>query len=209
MKNLLASVVAVAALAAPSLAHADGEKSSVLGVQFDMLPSGSIEVSGFGATNKSDADAAYGVNVIAETQLNDLVSVGFSPRYIFNVKGSGSGSSDAAQQLDLRARIEVGHTIVPKLRLSLFGEPGYSIVFLPDNVVINNQHVHPNGFVIGFGGGAAFAVTSKLDLTFELGYQVGFQTWSYTATVLGNSVTTNGDAKDSYLLLGFGARTFF
>lgn len=210
MKIQIASILLVAAAAvAPSVAHASPERAGSAGVDFEFLPTGTFETSGFGgATSKSDADVAYAVGVVAEKPVNDLVSIGFAPRYVFHVIGKNS-SGDSASELDLRARVAIGHDVSNKLRIYGFAEPGWSILFLPTSFEINNQTVHPNGFVLGLGGGLSFALSSSVRGYFELGYQLGYQSWSYTGTVLGVSGTINGDANASYLQLGFGLAAAF
>lgn len=208
MKSMLASLMFALALA-PAVAHADDmtQRKGTFGVAFEFLPSGTISWSGslFGVSGSGSqsADVAYGIDVIADTEVNDLVSIGIAPRFLFNVIGKND-NGDASSQIDLRARVAVGHELIPKLRIYGFAEPGYSIIFPPDSNN-NNQKVHPNGFVIAVGGGAAIHFTPKIAATFELGYQWGFQTWS--ATVLGQD--TSGDYKDEYLTLGFGVATTF
>lgn len=210
MKIQIASIVLVAAAAlAPSVAHADPDRAGSAGVDFELLPSGTFETSGgLGGSAKSDADVAYAIGVIAEKPINELVSIGLAPRYVFHVIGKND-SGDSATQLDLRARVAVGHDFSSKLRLYGFAEPGWSILFLPSTIEINGNKVHPNGFVLGLGGGLSYALSRSVRGYFELGYQLGYQTWSWSGTVLGQTVTDNGDASDSYLQLGFGVATAF
>ena len=205
MKIQIATILATAAAAllVPSIAHAE-ERKGWAAADFELLPSGSIEANFVGGnTTTVSTDTAYGIGIVAENELNPMVTVGLAPRYIFNVIDKNS-NGDAAKELDLRARVTAGAMLIPKLRVYGFAEPGYSIIFLPDTVRINNETVHPNGFVIGAGGGARFALSSSLSAVFELGYQWGFQSWSWTGTVLGTQVTVNGDDKVNYLQLGFG-----
>lgn len=202
MKSTIALFLAAAALV-PSLAHADDltKHQGLVSADFELLPSGTIEGTFGNFSSSASADTAYGVGLTFENQINDLISVGLAPRFLFNVIAKND-SGDASTQLDVRARIAAGHTLIPKLRLYGFGEPGYSVIFPPKNN--NGDTVHPNGFVIAAGGGLSFAVTPTVRAMFEVGYQWGFQSWSSSTTVLGTVVTASGDYKDSYLSLGFG-----
>jgi hypothetical protein len=214
MKHPFASMIVVAALAAsPVVAHAgDGsDDRGWAGAEFEIIPSGSVAVNAGGSTTTtSDLKTAYAVSLVAEKDINELISVGFAPRYAFGLIGVND-NGDTSQELDLRARISVGHTIIPKLRLFGFAEPGYSIVFVPQTVVVQDQHYHPNGFVVDLGGGASYALSGTLRATFDLGYEAGFQTWSvtYTVPVIGTTVNANGDFKVSYLHFGFGLTAAF
>jgi hypothetical protein len=62
--------------------------------------------------------------------------------------------------------------VAPKLDLFGFVSPGYSILSLPDSA---DELDSPTGLVLGFGGGAKYAVTPTLSVVGELGYQLGFQ----------------------------------
>lgn len=205
MKTTFALFLA-AALLAPSLAHAGdvNQRPGWLGAAFELLPSGTITIGSGNNETSSDTDTAYAVDVIAASQIDDLVSIGLAPRYVFNVNTKNS-NSDSSSQLDLRAHVEVGHTLVPKLRLFGFAEPGWSIVFIPQSVRVNNQTYHPNGFVIDVGGGLSYELNHSVRAFFDVGYQWGFQSTTIT-TDLGplGTVTTDVTAKDNYLQLGFG-----
>jgi Outer membrane protein beta-barrel domain len=212
MKKLLLPFIFFAAglAAAPSAAHAD-LGASWFGANFEVLPSGTYTASGNigGATGSTtgDLEPAYAIDLLAEVQGNGLLSIGLAPRYIFNGKVKDS-NGDAYTQLDLRGRVTVGPSLMGhKLRAYGFAEPGWSIIFPPKSSAFhdnnNDNTVHPNGFVLGVGGGVAYNVTAKIRAVFELGYQWGFQTWSYNAPIIGN---INGDFKDNYLQIGFGAQ---
>lgn len=205
MKSMIASLVAALALV-PAVAHAGdlADRKGVVGIDFELLPTGTIRYNfGGGTTTNATADTAYGVGMLFEDQIDDLVSVGLAPRYILNVKDANS-NGDAAAQLDLRARVAVGGKLIPKLRVYGFAEPGWSVLFPPSSVQVNNNHVHPNGFCLDVGGGVALALAHNVRGYFELGYQWGFQSWDASGTVLGQTVTVSGDDKTEYLQLGFG-----
>src|SRR5690349_8313554 len=138
MKHPFASMIAVAALAAsPALAHADddGPDRGWAGAEFEILPSGSYSFdAGNGTKVTQDIKTAYAVKLVAEKDINELISVGFAPRFGFGLIGTND-SGDTSQLLDLRARIAFGHRLIPKLRVQGFAEPGYSILFVPQRFV--------------------------------------------------------------------------
>jgi hypothetical protein len=201
MKSTLALFLSMALLA-PAIAHADATRhKGIAAADFELLPSGTFDGSfptPLGTISGSQSlDTAYGVGLLFENPINDLISVGLAPRFLFNVI-TKNDNGDASNELDVRVRVAAGHELIPKLRLYGFGAPGYSVIFPPKNN--NGDTVHPNGFVIEAGGGLSFALTPSLLATFEVGYQWGFQSWS-DDTALG---TLKGDASTSYLSLGFG-----
>jgi hypothetical protein len=201
MKSLIASILLVS-----SAAYADDvtQHKGLVGADFELLPSGSgdLTLGGNGGSlgGSGSMDTAYGVGLTFENQIDELFSIGLAPRFLFNVNGKNS-STDASTEMDLRARVAVGHDLIPKLRLYGFGEPGYSVIFPASNG--NGDTVHPNGFVIAAGGGLSFELSTKVRATFEMGYQWGFQSWS--GTVFGQPVS--GSADTSYFGLGFGLAT--
>jgi hypothetical protein len=193
------SLIIAASIVVPAVAHADDmtRNKGIVSADFELLPTGTISGSIGGFSGSTDAATAYGVGLTFENQVNDLISVGLAPRFLFNVKGAND-TGDSSKQIDIRARVAAGHELIPKMRLYGFGEPGYSIMFPPNNN--NGQSVHPNGFVIAAGGGLSFELSPTVRAMFELGYQWGFQSWSYS----NGGITANGDLKDNYLALGFG-----
>jgi hypothetical protein len=205
MKFLIATLLATVALT--RLAHADedlNERKGLVGADFEFLPTGSVTAN-FAGGNDTTADTAtaYGITGYFESQIDEHVTVGLAPRYVFAVNTANS-NSDSANMLDLRARVTAGAHVAPKLRVYGFAMPGWSIIFPPSSVMVNNNSVHPNGFVIDVGGGASYHLSSGVRAYVELGYQWGFQSWSASGTVLGQTVTVTGDDKVNYLQLGFG-----
>jgi hypothetical protein len=188
-------VLAVLAIAAPARADDDG-RGTWVGAEIAVLPNGTLTSKFLGVEIDSDTETAYGVGFFVENHLTDLVSIGISPRMLVNVVQTGTGH-DSGQQLDLRARVAVGKEVVPKVRLYGTAMPGYSIGFPPSDTMITS---HPSGFIFGIGGGAAVALGHRSVLSFELGYQWGFQS--------GSQHTAFGDIdytyKDSYLSFTFG-----
>jgi hypothetical protein len=205
MKSTLPLFLA-AALLVPALAHADDitQRKSLIGVDFDLLPSGSVTANfaGSGDTT-SDLKTAYGIAGDFETEIAPHVSIGLAPRYVLALNAANS-NGDSSTELDLRARVTVGGQVIPKLRVYGYAAPGYGIIFPPDSVQVNNNKVHPNGFIIAAGGGVTYAIAPDVRLLVELGYQWGFESWSASGTVLGQTVTVSGDDKVNLLQLGFG-----
>ena len=204
MKLTIAMLLAAAALARP--AHADdvNERRGLVGAAFEFLPTGSITANFAGGSDQTqDTQTAYAVSGYFESQIDEHVSVGLAPRYVFSVNTANS-NGDSATMLDLRARVAAGGRVAPKLRVYGFAMPGWSIIFPPSSVMVNGNTVHPNGFIIDVGGGLSYHLSPGVRAFFELGYQWGFQSWSASGTVLGQTVTVTGDDKVNYLQLGFG-----
>jgi len=193
MKTTLVALL----LLVPALAHADDDRKGFVGADFELLPSGTFDGSFLGFSGSQSLDTAYGVGLFFDDSIDKYVTVGFAPRFLFNVITKNS-NGDASTQLDLRARVTAGPTIAPHLRVYALAEPGYSIIFPPKDS--NGNSVHPNGFVINAGGGLAYALSPSLHGYFEVAYQWGFQTYSYES----NGFSTSGDFNTSYLQLGFG-----
>jgi hypothetical protein len=125
--------------------------------------------------------------------LNQFLFIGLAPQFIFNVKSDDSGDSDAAQEVDLRARIGGIAKVADTIRVFGYAAPGYSIVMLPDEFEgIDN----PAGFVLGFAAGAAFDLAPSTYLTGEVGYQLGYQSTEF--------LNNDADFKTNYLHLGVG-----
>src|SRR5436190_5634397 len=103
MKHPFASMMVVAALAAsPAVAHADddGPDRGWAGAEFEIIPSGTVAVNaGGGNTVSSDLKTAYAVKLVAEKEINELISVGFAPRYVWGLIGTND-NGDTSQMLD-------------------------------------------------------------------------------------------------------------
>lgn len=198
--SITASLVAAAALL-PTLAHAQdasvesaSSSSTVfVGGNLQLLPTGSLKASANGRDSSADTATAFAIGALAEVRVNPFLSIGFAPRYIFNIKDTSPNSTDSATQLDLAVRVAAGTEVAPKARVYGFVAPGYSFMFLPSSA---NGISNPSGFIVGFGAGASYEIAPKIALTGELGYQLGFQ----GTTVQGTSV----DLKDNYLQIGVG-----
>lgn len=152
------------------VANAAEDSNLRLGGRFVLSPTGSLGAGLNGSSIDADTEVAYGARVQLGYQLNPYFSIAFAPQVIFNVKGEGA--SDSATEYDLFVRGTLHLPVAQNLELYGFAEPGYAIINVPEgNTPIDN----PTGFVLGFGGGAAFALSEKVQLVGELGYQLGFQ----------------------------------
>jgi len=200
MKHALLIVAVAASLVAMSpAAHADG---ALVAAEFQFLPSGEIALEGnlgpIRGSTDVDTEAAYGVALVAEYPVHRYLTVGLAPRFLFNVKGEDA--DEGGTQLDLPVRVTGRFPVGRKAAVFGFVAPGFSIVFPGDWPEDADK---PAGFVLGFGGGAAFQVSPTLAVVGELGYTKGYQG--------GTDETLIGDAEwtfaPSFLHLGIGLQT--
>jgi hypothetical protein len=200
MRNIKSVVVSfallVAVAVAPRPAQAQGMTESQpariwLGGQLGLSPIGTLKAEALGTSISSDAATAFEVGGRAEFQVTPLLSIGFAPSILLNVKGKDADNSGS--QLDLPLRLAVGGVVAPQIRLYGFAAPGYTILFPPSSSSGNTNH--PSGFMIGFGGGVGFRVAPRFSLNGELGYQ--FRFLSETDMVGGQSV--DASAQFNYL----------
>jgi hypothetical protein len=189
--GLAGSLLATSAFAQEGAA-APAPKLSA-GAQIDLLPIGSYDVKVGEFESDGDLAFAYGIGASIDYAVTPMISVGFAPRYIMNVKDTDS-DGDAASELDLRLRVKASFPVSPGMAAYGFVTPGYSIIMAPEDA---GDVDDPAGFAIGFGGGATYDVSPSLFVNGELGYQLGFQ---------------KSDAfefQTAYLHIGFGAGTRF
>lgn len=211
MRNMQAFVVSLAALgvlgvfAGPAHAQAVADPASGpklwLGGHLGLSPFGTLKAEAMGMSASFDAATAFEIGGRLEYQVAPLVSIGIAPALLFGVKEKDA--SDSSSQLDLPLRITVGGEVAPKVRLYGFGAPGYTILFPPSDSQGNTMH--PSGFMIGFGGGAAFRLAPKFTLAGELGYQ--FRFLSETVQVLGQSI--DASLQDNFLTFTVAATAGF
>jgi hypothetical protein len=181
IKSVFAFAVVLAAVApelaqaqgmteAPAEATAPAESKAWLGAHFGMSPSGTMKVDvGSMLSGESGTSTAYEVGGQFEYRITPFISIGAAPALVFNVQGDGAKKS--ATLLDLPLRVSAGADVAPSVRLYGFAAPGYTILFPPSESAMNDN---ASGFMIGFGGGAAFKVAPKVALTGEVGYQFRF-----------------------------------
>jgi len=174
-----------------------------IGGSVGLSPIGALksQVSG-GPAFSDDAATAFQVNGLLDYRVTPLLSIGFAPGIIFNVKTSNGDSSGT--ELDLPLRLALGEPVAPKIRVYGFVSPGYSVLFPPSN----SGSGHPSGLMVGFGGGVGLRVAPGIMLTGELGYQFRFLSTTETinlGTIGGGiDVTSHVSLQENYLTLAVG-----
>ena len=181
-----------AAPAPPVAADETSDAKAWIGGQLDLMPSGTLHESVLGMSASADMASAIAFGGVLDYRVSPLVTLGFAPRVVLNVKLPTNTNS--AKQFDLRARVTVGKDVAPKFRLYGIGTLGYSIMLLPTDPMGNTYH--PHGLILGFGGGISYAINPRLLFIGELSYQLGYQ----GTTAQGVSVSFG----DDYLTLGGG-----
>ncbi len=187
-----AAQVAPAPAPAPAPAVATSDAKTWIGGEFDLLPVGTIHESVMGFNGSVDTATAVGFGGVVDYRVSDLISIGFAPRFLLEVKGQNDNNS--AKQLDLRGRVTAGKEVAPSVRLFGVGTLGYSIIFLPADA--NGNSYQPHGPIFSIGAGASYAINPRLLFIGELSYQFGYQATS----VNGTDVSFG----DDYLTIGIG-----
>jgi hypothetical protein len=166
------------------------------GGQFDLLPIGSLHIAANGDSDSADAGRAIGLGAVIDYRIQDLISIGFAPRFILPVQVEDAG--DSGTQLDLRARATVGAVVAPRVHFHGIVTLGYSMMFhvLSD---LNGTYYRSSGLIVGFGAGVAYSINPRLKLLGEMSYQLGYQ----GTTIAGFDV----EAGDSYFTMGIGLLT--
>lgn len=137
----------------------------------DLLVSGTIETGSTGAGTSVDTRTTVGFGGLVDRMLSPLVSVGFAPRVLIGVRPDKN--LESSTQVDLRLRVAVGSNMTPRTRFYGFVAPGYSVIFLPRQM--DGRHFHPHGMIAAFGAGISVAMSGRLALVGEIGYQLGYQ----------------------------------
>jgi hypothetical protein len=186
-----------AATSVTASTSADSARKGVLQVQFEMMPVGTLSLKGqFGdilVDGSTDTALAGGVSARLEYDVLPFLSVGASPRIIFNVKGEHD--TDSVDEVDLRARVTGHYRVLPGLEVFGFVAPGYSLL-LPKTGTLEN---YPRGFSVGAGAGVNLDVTKNAFVSLEGGYQMGFQKFQ----------DADIDLTTDYLHVGLGVGTRF
>jgi hypothetical protein len=179
--------------AAPPQSPSD-HPDAQLGLLFELLPTGTLTASESGYSLTSDTSVTVAVAPFVDFPLSSpYVSLGFSPQFVFGVKGTSATNS--ATEYDLRARltgrypVSAGGAIYGRL------SPAYSIISLP---YTGSSISNPSGFLLDVSAGAEIVVNPKLSIVLELGYQVGFQSTTDTTRA------AEEDVKTRFLHLGAG-----
>ncbi len=141
--------------------------------RFDISPFGELRTKEAEMTGVTvDTETAYALGGSIDFQVARNISLGFSPRYFWRIKGEPY--RDSGSQLDLSARIKAFFPASPRAELFGFLAPGYSMIFIPEDTSIFSG-LDPSGLILGIGGGANIMVSQKAFITLELGYTWGFQ----------------------------------
>ncbi|HEX3904090.1 MAG TPA: hypothetical protein VH853_14720 [Polyangia bacterium] len=155
------------------------------------IPVGAMEVT-------SDASFAYGFSLSASYLIIGGLSVGVAPQAIYNVQDKVNPSQlaapPAAKEYDLMARVAYTFPVVETIGIYLEALPGYSLITLAKTATAK-------GFVLGFGGGVAMAVSERTFANLGVGYQIGFQSISNGAM--------NVDDRSRYLRVELGGGVKF
>jgi hypothetical protein len=174
MKKHALFTAIVGTLAVSSVAHAGGAR---VGGNLEMLPMGTVSASDGSDSASADLDPAFGIGGSADYDVHPNVSVGAAPRFTLGIKTENDEKS--AKELDLMLRVTAHYPVLPAMQVYGYASPGYSMIFLPDN-----DGENPKGFALGFGAGAAYAISDRAFVTGELGYQLGFQAFKIQGTSL-------------------------
>jgi len=191
MKKSL-TIAILAAVAAPAVSHAD----ALVGGQLQILTGG--EVDGEGGYD-GDLDTAFAIAAIAEWPVHPNFTVGLAPRVGFGIKLEDQ--DDGGIMLDIPLRGTGRFLVTPKVALYGYVSAGYSLIFPED---WPDEASNPKGFILGFGGGAAFALSSSLAVVGELGYSVGYHGFTADLPIVGEE---DFEAGHSYPHIGIGIQT--
>jgi hypothetical protein len=157
--------------AGPVPPPAGSNPSAQLGVVYELLPTGNISTSEAATTVSADTTVTNAVAPFIDFLLGSPnFSLGFSPQFIFGVKGSGAASS--ATEYDLRARLTARYPVSSGGAMYTRLSPGYSIVSVPD---LPSGVSNPAGFAVDITVGGEIPVVPQVSVVVELGYQLGFQ----------------------------------
>jgi hypothetical protein len=191
-----------AAPAVPEVAPApralDRRPAVRIGGELALLPLGTLTVQNGSNKASFDSQVTLGVGGVLQIPLNDVFTIDFAPRLVFNVKSDND--TDSGTELDLRARLTAGGYVAPKARLYAALQPGYSFLFVPSDPPAGVEMSTPSGLTFGVAAGAMFRVSAGVHLTTEIGYQFGFQ--STTINAAGQSIDL--DVTSSFLHLAGG-----
>ena len=184
---------------APAPAAAAADTKFQVGIAFLPMLIGKETVQsplGSGSAT-SDLKFAYGFGLTAGYAVIPGLSVGIAPQFIFNVNEKNA-TGDAAKEIDLMARIAYAYHVIPNLAVYAEVLPGYSIFSVPN---LPSGVSSPKGFVFAGGVGGAYDITDMFFANLGVGYQMGFQTYSFG----GKSY----DSKTSFLRIAVGGGVKF
>ncbi len=167
------------------------------GGQLDVFPVGSLRAKantpGLNTPAlEGDIVTAYGVSGNFEYIVTPEVALGVNPGVVLGLKGPADTTSDT--EYDVRARVRVGKLVGDGLGAHLYAGGGVSWLVMPGDVPTSV------GAVFEFGAGVSHPVDSSTFVTFELGYQFGFQ----SATIS----TVDIEAASRLFHIGLGISTY-
>ena len=168
--------------------------------QVELLPVGSGKGTVAGSSMTTDAATAYGISGTFDYAINRYLSIGVSPRLVFNVKTSEAGDDSADKQLDLRAHLLAHVPVAPRLEVYAALTPGYTFVLSGTDGVDN-----ATGFALGGAAGVTYDLSPKMFVGAEVGYQRAFTS---TDLMVGTQ-SISADLDLSYMHVGLGAGTRF
>ena len=165
------TLVALAATARAQDLASSPDSRPRLEVSLSVLPMGlgRFTSSPGGMATTDDAAFSYGLALHAGYIVIPGLTVGVVPQVLLNVKPKVQ-DGDAAQELDLFARIAYTQQLVDSIGLFVEVMPGYSLIRPP-----NNSGDTSSGLVLGLGGGATIPLSERAFASLGLGYQIGFQ----------------------------------
>jgi outer membrane protein with beta-barrel domain len=205
IQALAVSLVAFGAVGvvAPGSAHAQAVADPAsgprmwVGAQLGLSPIGTLKADVAGTPVSGDAETAFEVGGRFEYQVTPLLSIGIAPSFRFHIKSKDDPDSES--QLDVPLRIAAGWDVAPMVRVYGFAAPGYTFLFPPNDPQGNSTSA--SGFMLGFGGGAAYRLAPKFTLSGELGYQFRFPS--------GSADGMDVSYQDNFLTLTVGAAAGF
>jgi len=156
--------------APPATDPADDASASVMAAlsgQLELVPVGTLHSKVDMQSIEADAATAFGVSANVEAILPPYFAIGINPGLVLGLKSGGAMAS--ATQLDLRARMRLGHVAAEG-----FGEYGY-VTAGGSWILTPNDGDTSAGFSLGVGAGVTRRVDRLSFVTFELGFQAGFQ----------------------------------
>jgi hypothetical protein len=179
----------VAASAAQPVAAARDRKMLV-GVAFLSTFLGQATIGGSPDQQNDDRtpalDTAHGFSLSLGYNVIAGLSLGVAPQFFWNLNTNNLAFSashyKSDMELDLMASIAYAYRVIPKLAIYAEVLPGYSISsyrYQFPNPIRGGGGVfwtdRARGFVIGFGGGAAYDITDMFFANLGVGYQLGYQ----------------------------------
>lgn len=174
MARILAAVTLVTSLAAPafaddSVATTAAESTIRVQAQLELLPIGSEEDHG-GLTFWNNMASAYAISGILDVALTRHLSLGVSPRLVYNITPVGS-DAPADKELDLRACIRARTAVSPRFDIYASFSPGYARLLNGDEIFV---YTRSGGYTLGAALGFTYDLGSKVFVGGEIGFQRSF-----------------------------------